>query len=318
MQRKLEKFPIKFPDKKRFQFFLFFVALSLLFWIITKLSNTYSSSVIFEVHWVDVPDNIIPDPQQLPELKVDLTASGFQLFVYHNLSDPIAISLKNVSLGSLKAVVNLDEQRFEIQQQLYKNSILNQISPAVLSFSYSKLKQKRVAVAPQIEIAFKPGYEQTTQWHVVPDSISIFGPSVVVDTLKAVKTVPLREQNVDNNIERKLRLMSIDQLKYETEMITVSTDVKRYTEKSLNVSIQVKNLPDTLAIKLFPQTLRVTFLVPIEKAGNIHSSDFEVSGDFLDLASGNQKTMDVSLTKNPEGLINIRLEPKTVDFLIRK
>ena len=77
-----EYFRLRFPDKKRLRFFSFFVALSFLFWIITKLSNTYSSSVEFDVNFVDIPPLIVLNQNFEAKLKVDITASGFELLIY--------------------------------------------------------------------------------------------------------------------------------------------------------------------------------------------------------------------------------------------
>ena len=59
MQRNFEYLRLRFPDKKRLRFFSIFVAVSFLFWIITKLSNTYSSLVEFDVNFVNVPPLIV-------------------------------------------------------------------------------------------------------------------------------------------------------------------------------------------------------------------------------------------------------------------
>ena len=83
MQRNFEYNRLKFPGKNRLRFFLLFFALSSLFWIITKLSNSYSSSVNFEVKFIGVPKLVILDPNIKESIKADITASGFQLLIYH-------------------------------------------------------------------------------------------------------------------------------------------------------------------------------------------------------------------------------------------
>ena len=96
MQRNFEYFRLRFPGKKRLRFFSFFFALSLLFWIITKLSNTYSSSVEFEINFVDIPPLVVLEQDVGSKMKVNITASGFQLLVYHffkNYIKPLRFSL---------------------------------------------------------------------------------------------------------------------------------------------------------------------------------------------------------------------------------
>ena len=86
MQRNFEYFRLRFPGKKRLRFFSFFFAISFVFWIITKLSNTYSSSVELDVIFIDIPPIIVLDQDVASKIKADITASGFELLVYHFLS----------------------------------------------------------------------------------------------------------------------------------------------------------------------------------------------------------------------------------------
>ena len=77
-----DNFRIKFPEKKKFRFFFLFVILSFTFWIITKLSNIYDSSISFSITLTDVPDYIVPKNIGSLELNADISGSGFQLLLY--------------------------------------------------------------------------------------------------------------------------------------------------------------------------------------------------------------------------------------------
>jgi hypothetical protein len=73
-----------------------------------------------------------------------------------------------------------------------------------------------------------------------------------------------------------------------------------------------------LAIKLFPQSLKVTFLVLIDKAEGITAGDFKFSCDFNQAQRIKKNTLDVVLEREPKGVTNVRWKPKKVDYLIRK
>ena len=155
MQRNFEYFRLRFPGKKRLRFFSFFFALSLLFWIITKLSNTYSSSVEFEVNFVNTPDLIVLDQDLEAKVKADITASGFELLIYHFFKKEIDVSIGNADYSSNVAKIDLMGQKFSLQQQLYQNARLNLISPPYLTFSYGALKRMKIPVIPPDKINFK-------------------------------------------------------------------------------------------------------------------------------------------------------------------
>lgn len=318
MQRNFEYFRLRFPGKKRLRFFSFFFALSLLFWIITKLSNTYSSSVEFEINFVDIPPLVVLEQDVVSKMKVNITASGFQLLVYHFFKDYINVSIENADYGGNLAEIDLMDQKFSLQKQLYQNAILNRVSPPQLNFSFGKLKRLKIPVIPPDEINFKPGYEQAGEWVIEPDSVWVYGSSKKVNALNGLSIQPLSQETVDNNIEEKVKLLPIDQIRFETESVLIKTSVKRFTEKSIDAFINIKNLPDSLSIKLFPQSLKVTFLVLVDKAESISAADFKFSCDYGQAQSKDENSLQVFMEMKPEGVSKVRWKPKKVDYLIRK
>ena len=318
MQRNFEYFRLRFPGKKRLRFFSFFFVLSLLFWIITKLSNTYSSSVEFEINFVDIPPLVVLEQDVVSKMKVDITASGFQLLVYHFFKDDINVSIENADYGGNLAEIDLMDQKFSLQKQLYQNAILNRVSPPQLNFSFGKLKRLKIPVIPPDEINFKPGYDQAGEWVIEPDSVWVYGTSKKVNALNGLSIQPLSQETVDNNIEEKVKLLPIDQIRFETESVLIKTSVKRFTEKSIDAFINIKNLPDSLSIKLFPQSLKVTFLVLVDKAESISAADFKFSCDYGQAQSKDENSLEVFMERKPEGVSKVRWKPKKVDYLIRK
>lgn len=318
MHRNFEYLRLRFLQKKRLRFFSFFFALSFLFWIITKLSNTYNSSVEFAVNFVDIPELIVLDQHYDKKIKADITASGFELLIYHYFNNIINVSIQNADYSGDLAKVDLMGQKFSLQQQFYQNATLNLISPPNLTFSFGELKRKKIPVAPPKKVNFKPGYDRTGDWVIVPDSIWVYGASQKVDTLRRLFIEPLSDEYIDYNINENVRVLPLDQIKYETEIVLLKAGVKRFTEKSLEVLIKIKNLPDSLAIKLFPQSLNVTFLVLIDKAEGINAADFNFICDFDQAQTNKKNTLDVFLEVEPIGVTNVRWKPKKVDYLIRK
>ena len=309
---------LRFPEKNRLRFFSFFFALSFLFWIITKLSNNFSSSIKFQVNFINIPDSIILDDDLNLKLKAEISASGFELLIYHLFKDEIDVSIANADYTTDIARVDLNGQRYSLQEQLYKNARLSLISPPFLNFSYAKLKRMKIPVIPPDKINFKPGYARADEWLIEPDSVWVYGSSQKVNSLKGLSVEPFLEGHIDYDIDQKVKLLKVDQIKYETESVMIKTRVKRFTEKSIEAYINIKNLPDSLSIKLFPQSLKVTFLVLIDKAGEIKGSDFNFICDFDHSQGFKKNTLSVILEREPMGVINVRWNPKKVDYLIRE
>ena len=87
-----------------------------------------------------------------------------------------------------------------------------------------------------------------------------------MDTLTYLPTENFKKNKVDKLINERLRLMEIPQLKFDFSYVKVTALVNRFTEKTLETFVNIKNLPDSLIIKLFPQSVQTTFIVLIDRA----------------------------------------------------
>lgn len=314
----MEKLKIKFHQKNKFRFFFLFLFLSFSFWIITKLSNTYSSSVSFSVKLEDVPDLIIPKNTDSLVLKIYITGSGFELLLYNFFNDEIVISARNAEFKTDYVEVDLLNQIFSIQQQLYQNTIVGRLETSSISFNFDRLVRKKVPILPVMKIDYKLGFERTEDWKVAPDSVWITGSSNLLDTLIYYPTETFKKFKVDMQIDELIQLKKNLQLKFDFSEVRISADVQKFTEKTVETFVSIKNLPDTLSIKLFPQRVKSTFLVLIDNVDKIKSNDFLFYCDFNDTQIGTTNNLNVKLDNPPIGVRNIRWEPKKLDYLIRQ
>ena len=314
----LDNFRIKFPEKKKFRFFFLFVILSFTLWIITKLSNIYDSSISFSITLVDVPDYIVPKHTGSLELNADVSGSGFQLLLYKFINDEIIISVKDGDFNLDLAHVNLLDQKFSIQQQLYQNTVIKQLNQSILNFEFDRLIRKKVPILPVINITYKLGYERAEDWRITPDSVWVAGPSNIIDTLNHFPTQALKKNKVDKQITEILKLSEIPQLKSDLSEVEINAAVNKFTEKTLETFINIKNLPDSLTIKLFPKSVETTFLVLMDNIDKINSSDFLFYCDFNDTHGGKANSLKIKLDNKPDGVRNIRWNPKRLDYLIRQ
>ncbi|MBH45662.1 MAG: hypothetical protein CMC93_03495 [Flavobacteriaceae bacterium] len=308
----------KFFKKKRLRFFSFFFALSFLFWIITKLSNPYRSQVSLKVRFVDIPSTVVLNNDPPVGLIADITASGFELLIYNFFKSQIDVSLADTHFLKEAVQVNLLNQKFQLEQQLYQSASLNLISPPQINLSFNKLKRKRIAVLSPEEPSYRAGYNRSGDWLIKPDSLWVIGPDAKVDTLKGLMIERFSKVNIDNDIYENLKLVGVNDIKFEQESVLIEAKVNRFTERSMVSFINIKNLPDSLAMKLFPQSLEVSYLVPLDRAVEIQSTDFKFYCDFIDTKKNSDNSLKIFLENHPSGVQNIRWKPEQVDYLIRK
>ncbi len=202
-KNEFEKVLRQLPSKDRFKFFFLFVLLSFIFWFSTKLSNTYQIEQSFSINWNNIPKGIVLNHDS-SELGLSITASGIEILWYRLFKNKINLVLnKNIFIGK-EAFVSIDNERFNIQQQLLDNTILNQITTPVIKIAYVRLGVKKVKISSEPTLKFRAGYLSDSPPTIDPDSLLVRGSQDVLDTLTMVKTVPFIMEDIFESFQKLL------------------------------------------------------------------------------------------------------------------
>ena len=313
----LESFLEVLPSKGRFLFFLFFLLLSFTFWTSTKLSNTYIVEESFSIIWINIPNGIIPSSEN-QQMNVSISASGIEILIYRLINKSINISLSEADFSREKGLVDLRGQEFFIQKQFFENTKLNILNPLFLEFKFSRLEEKVFTVVPQIEINLRAGYLIDSSLKVTPDSILVRGPKSILDTLNSIQSESIIADDLYENFRKKVSLRSIPEIQLSESKVTVEVAVSRYTEKEFLLNVEVINLPLGTRVKLFPPKAKVRVTLPLSLLRTIKASDFNLVVDYNNIFKDAEKKLDLIMIRRPSSVKKVILEPKKVNYLIRK
>ena len=313
----LESFLEVLPSKGRFRFFLFFLLLSFTFWTSTKLSNTYIVEESFSIIWINIPNGIIPSSEN-QQMNVSISASGIEILIYRLINKSINISLSQADFSREKGLVDLRGQEIFIQKQFFENTKLNILNPLFLEFKFSRLEEKVFTVVPQIEINLRAGYLIDSSLKVIPDSILVRGPKSILDTLNSIQSESIIADDLYENFRKKVSLRSIPEIQLSESKVTVEVAVSRYTEKEFLLNVEVINLPLGTRVKLFPPKAKVRVTLPLSLLRTIKASDFNLVVDYNNIFKNAEKKLDLIMIRRPSSVKKVILEPKKVNYLIRK
>lgn len=313
----LESFLEVLPSKGRLRFFLFFLLLSFTFWTSTKLSNTYIVEESFSIIWTNIPNGIIPSSEN-QQMNVSISASGIEILIYRLINKSINISLSQADFSGEKGLIDLRGQDFFIKKQFFENTKLNILNPLFLEFKFSRLEEKVFTVVPQIEINLRAGYLIDSSLKVTPDSILVRGPKSILDTLNSIQSESIIADDLYENFRKKVSLRSIPEIQLSESKVTVEVAVSRYTEKEFLLNIEVINLPLGTRVKLFPPKAKVRVTLPLSVLRTIKTSDFNLVVDYNNIFKDVEKKLDLIMIRRPSSVKKVILEPKKVNYLIRK
>ena len=306
-------------NRGRVKFFLSFVAISFLFWVMTKLSNTYTATVTLPVSFEGVPEYIVLQQEANTPLELTLTTSGFQLLWYRFTAPQMRLVLRTEVFDTAKKKTTLLLRSYNntLQEQIGGSSALVNLQPSRYPLSYDVLERKKVAVL-QKALVFEKGYSLSAPLEITPDSIEIAGPAALLDTIVGIAYQWKEIPKLNADFEVNLRLVAPDEVNLARQLVVLKGRVSRFTEKSFTVPIVTRFEDETTSIKLFPRQLEVICSLPLEEAAQITAEQFLFEVAYNDSLHSDTSTLAVKMIKYPSQAKNIRWQPKTVQYLLRK
>ncbi len=304
--------------------FLFFVLISSVIWFFSALGKEYLTSITFPVRYTNFPSDkvLVNDLPQKLDLKVESVGSTILSYKLKIGIRPVTFDvnsfLKSEKSDPAEFFILTSTTEDEIQNQLPPNIRVVDIEPDTIFFRLADVVSKKVIVSPDINVNFEQQFMQKGKQVILPDSIKITGPQVIIDTIEFVSTQRKILRNIKDTVRTELKLMEIPGISFSEKEVELIINAEKYTEAELTVPVQVDFLPDSLVIKLFPKTVTVTYKVGLSDFGEIYPSMFKIALDYREAIQNLNRKVNVSLVDYPDYVSNINYFPKTVEFVIEK
>src|SRR5210317_1294636 len=132
----MKKIFITFFKSKRVNIFLLFVALALLFSLLTKLSSDYTKTVKFNIKPINVPEDKIIIADTLHQLNLTLETYGFKYISLYFNNPELEIDFSKLDKTG-KGFLWLERKHLsQVVSQLDSKIKIKAISPDTLYFEY--------------------------------------------------------------------------------------------------------------------------------------------------------------------------------------
>ncbi len=306
-------------DKSReFFVFLFFFFVAGGFWLLQTLNNDYETEFVVPVRLKGVPENVVVTSEPVSEIHIRVQDKGTVLLNYMLGKSFFPVTLNFEESGQSNRI-KVGRAQFEkkITSQLNTSTRLLAITPDTLEYIYSTGKGKQVPVRLRGNVGAGQQY-YLSDTIFTPDSVTVYAPAEVLDTITAAYTQWLFLENVTDTIERHVYLDAPKGAKFVPTSTKVTLPVDIYTEKTVEVPLHGINFPADKALRAFPSKVQVTFQVGMGRFRQIDASDFHIVVSYEELLQLGTEKYKVKLRKIPEGVSKIRFNPEQVDFLIEQ
>ena len=304
--------------KKNVKRFSLFFTIAFVFLIFSKLSNDYKQTIKLKVNLVNLDDEIILQNDSLNSISVYLEAKGFSLipFMFKNSTDIVLDAKTDVISVPNHFIFDVQKHKFLIETQLGKSYKVRSLMPDTLVLSYSKRASKLVPITLTSTINYAVGYDIKGKFNFNVDSVKVVGSESEIDKISSLTTENLELNDVNTNIKEgvKLDLSALENVEVFPEMVSVSGEITRFTEGTIEIPITIINKPKTIVINFFPKTVTIAYYVDLDNYNAIKATDFIAECNYSDI-DVNQTYFVPKIIKQPEFVKRISIKQKRIDFI---
>lgn len=287
------------------------MVLSLIFWLLVKFSQSFTTTRIVEVQYTLPEDrSMIETPPSTIEATVDGT--GWNLLADYISFDETTIHFELP-----------DRPNFTINSSILKSKIEQQIDPLIIKeivgldyiiVNMGETFIKKVPVYALTELSFAPQHQLIDSIRQSVDSVSITGSVELLDSISHWHTDVIVLNQLKNTAELTVPISAteIPELRFSPTEMHVTIPVEKNTQKDFFIPVQVLNAPDSLTF--FPKKIKAHCIVGLSKYDQLTPADIQLKADFKNiLPNADNTTVPVSVTK-PDFVRQVKLNKESVEF----
>ena len=305
---------------KKIRTFILFLLLACVIWVLTKSSNEDTATISGLLHYVDLPENTVLTGNYPESVSFDLTASGFD-FLIHKLKRPIVeIEVENYyNDETSEALIENSELIRLITKELNEDIAVRNLSVSELRLQLDELISKQLPVIAIHDLKYRDGFRQVGEIEVIPDSVEVLGTAAKLEQITELNTHELVLSEVGSDLSESLRIDTTALAIHSVNpgSVTVKVDVEEFTQKQLNIDIELINAPDDSTVKLIPETMQISFDVPVKLFNEISEDEFRLVCDYSKRNEEEVFMLPELLTK-PADVYNIEFGNQKIDYLLFK
>lgn len=302
---------------REFLVFLFFFFVSAVFWLMETLNEDYEDEISIPVEYLNVPENVVITSDVPSEIKAKVSDKGFTLLNYFLYSPASKVKVNFLDYQEKGNSVRITSN--EIQKQLEKilesSSKLISFKPEGFEMVYTRGQAKRVPVRLKGNASAKQQYA-ITSITFSPDTLTIYAPEDILDTIHVVFTAPISYHELSEDITFDTEMTRPRNVKFVPEKVAVTINVSQLTEKTIEVPITAVNVPEGKIMRTFPSKVKVTFQASLADFDKIRAEEFTIHADFNNISSDGNELCTPIVVRYPSNIKHMGIWPQEVEYLV--
>jgi hypothetical protein len=300
--------------------FLFFLLLSFTFWVLQSMQEEYEIQLQIPISYKDMPSDMafVRTPPAAITARVRDKGSVLLNYTLGQKRASITLSMRDTSVPNNTLLLSAKDIEGILMKQLIPTTNLLSFAPEQIEIPYSKLKSKKLPVSFDGDIHTEPGFLVSGDIVITPSMTEVFAPDVVLETLTSIQTVYTEIDKGNRTLTLKLKLRKTDGATFDPDKVSVTIPIEEFTQKTLELPVVCRDIPQGYAIRMFPSTVKVTCNVPLSLFKDLSESDFLLETVVANPEQNASGMIPVRLTKIPPQADRVSLSQDSIEFILEQ
>lgn len=297
--------------------FLVFVVIATIFWFITALNESVSQSYEVQFSIRNIPDSVtfITDPPA--DFHVSLRDKGTNILRSGVFKNPVIdVNFEDYARNGVFRI-SASDLNAEIKADIGSNASISGISIDSLRLYYTDQPGRRVPIVVQSDLTAASGYVISGSPTPVKGSVLAYSIRDEADTLRRVYTKKVVKKDLSKSIVVTVPIIAPANVKLIPSEIEVRINVEPLVRKETYIRVDVDNLPAGEGLLLFPNSVPVSFYVPMSRF-NDDSFPIRVYVDYQDTYKTPGSRIPLYLVDSSGSIINPTLSTDSVEYTLVK
>lgn len=305
---------------KEFLLFLFFLALSGVFWLFMTLNETYEREFAIPVTISNIPKNVVLTSDETDTIRMTIRDKGTTLvtYMYGDGLGNIRVNFSSYARNNGMGIISATELQKMAYQHLANSSRITAVKPEKLEYYFNYGAKKRVPVRWSGRVIPDELYfiSNVQYW---PDSVDVYASTEKLDSITTMYTEQLNYANFRDTLFVNVHLARSKGVKTVPDMVKVGFFTDVLTDEEIEgVPIQGINMPPGKVLRTFPARVTVHFVAGVNVYKNLTYEDFTVVADYKEMKASPSEKCRIYLKKAPPGISRVHLSVDAVDYLIEE
>jgi YbbR domain-containing protein len=288
---------------------------SIIMWGSISLSGEFVSTVKVPVTLFDLPKNYTKGSISEKEVYLRVRAKGWELAKLSlGGSEEFLVSARRMS-GTHR--VNL---RDELENNTWLTSTFRvlEIAPSNIEFEVDRIVTKTVFVKYDIQVDFKEGFGIASEILITPAQVEISGSANQLRHVDTVTTEFKELKDLSEPVSVTLNLKEIEGATLSENKCKLEFDVQKIVDKSFDdINIEVRNVPSSKELILFPGKISIVLKGGISKLGRLTKDSIQAYVDYWTVLRNEDEGVE-PVVKIPFSTSLVDIKPKKLEFVIKQ